>query len=95
MQKIMMPSTPWCDHAKGFESGLRSWELDVRDWERASGTAWVDAVKYTVMMNVAPIFLKNSLQLGTHPSSTALRAALLHVTLPESLERIRPCQLEM
>ena len=44
MQKIMMPVKPWCDHAEGFESGLRSWELDVGDWERASGTALADAV---------------------------------------------------
>ena len=40
----MMPVKPWCDHAEGFESGLRSWELDVGDWERASGTALADAV---------------------------------------------------
>ena len=26
MQKIMMPAKPWCDHAEGFESGLRAWE---------------------------------------------------------------------
>ena len=37
----------------------------------------MEAVKYTVMMNMAPIFLRNSLQLGTHACSTALRAALL------------------
>ena len=77
MQKIMMPAKLWCDHAEGFESGLRAWELDVGEWERASGTVLADAVKYTVMMNVAPIFLTNSLQLGTHPNSAALRAALL------------------
>ena len=35
------------------------------------------AVKFTVMMNMAPIFLGNSLQLGTYANSTALRAALL------------------
>ena len=65
-----------CDHTEGFESGVRSWELDVGEWERASGTALADAVKYTVMMNMAPIFLRNSLQLGTYANSTALRAAL-------------------
>ena len=47
MQKIMMPSKLWCDHTEGFESGLRSWELDVGEWESASGTALADAVKYT------------------------------------------------
>ena len=73
MQKIMMPAKPWCDHTEGFESGLSSWELDVGEWERASGTALADAVKNTVMMNMAPIFLRNSLQLGTFPNSAALR----------------------
>ena len=29
MQKIMMPAKLWCDHAEGFESGLREWELCV------------------------------------------------------------------
>ena len=62
---------------KGFESGLRAWQLDVGEWERASGTVLTDAVKYTVMVNMAPIFLRNSLQLGTYPNSAALRAALL------------------
>ena len=75
MQKINMPAKFWCDHADGFESGLRAWELDVGDWERASGTALADAVKYTVMMNMAPISLRNSLQLGTYPNSAARRAA--------------------
>ena len=32
----------------------------------------------TLMMNMAPIFLGSSLQLGTYANSTALRAALLH-----------------
>ena len=96
MQKIMMPAKPWCDHTEGFESGLRSWELDVGEWERASGTTLADAVKYTVMMNMAPISLRNSLQLGTYANSTALRAALLQwcYTL-EILERIRPRHMEM
>ena len=79
MQKIMMPARLWCDHAEGFESGLRASELDVGEWERASGTAMADAVKYTVMMNMAPIFLRNSLQSGTYANSAALRAALLQL----------------
>ena len=77
MQKIMMPAKLWSDHAEGFESGLRAWELDVGEWERASGTALADAVKYTVMMNMAPIFPGNNLQLGTYANSAALRTALL------------------
>ena len=78
-QKIVMLAKPWCDHAEGFEPGLRAWELDVGEWERASGTAVVDAVKYTVMMNMVPIFLRNSLQLGTYANSAALRTALLQL----------------
>ena len=62
---------------QGSESGFGVWELDVGEWERASGTALADAVKYTVMMNMAPIFLRNSVQLGTYSSSAALRASLL------------------
>ena len=62
----MMPAKLWCDHAEGFESGFRAWELDVGEWERASGTALADAVKYTVMMNMAPIFLRNNLQLAAY-----------------------------
>ena len=56
MQKILMPAKLWCDHAEGFESDLKHWELNVGKWERASGTALTDAVKYTVMMNVTLIF---------------------------------------
>ena len=42
MQKIRMLAKLWCDHAEGFQSGLRAWELDVGEWERASGTALAD-----------------------------------------------------
>ena len=66
-----------CDDAHGFESGLRAWELDVGEWERASGTALADAVKYTVMKDMAPNLLGNSLQLGTYANSAALRTPLL------------------
>ena len=57
MQKIVMPAKLWCDHAGGFESGFRAWELDVGEWERASESELADAVKYTVMMRMVPIFL--------------------------------------
>ena len=69
MQKIMMPAKFCCDHVEDFESGLRAWELDVGEWDRASGGALADAVK-SVMMNMAPFFLRNSLQLGTYANST-------------------------
>ena len=64
MQKITMPAKFRCDHAEGFESGLRAWELVVGDCERASGTALEDAVKYTVM-NMAPFFFGAVSRLGT------------------------------
>ena len=42
------------------------------EWERASGIALADAVKYTVMMNMAPVFLfRNSLQLGCQQHSSS------------------------
>ena len=79
MQKIKVPAELWCDHAEGFGSGLRAWELDVGEWERASGTVVVDAVKYTVMMNMVPIFLEEQIvQWCTYANSAALRTALLH-----------------
>ena len=86
MQKIMLLAKLWCDHAEGFEPGLRAWELDVGEWERASGTVLADAVNYTVRTNMAPIFLRNSLQLGTYANS---------VFFHEILDHPRPCQLEM
>ena len=44
--------------ARSKEQWLRKWH--VGDWECAAGTSLADAVKYTVMINVAPIFLKSS-----------------------------------
>ena len=35
----MMLAKLCCDRSEGFESGLTAWELDVGEWERASGTA--------------------------------------------------------
>ena len=42
---------------ESFESGLRVWELDVGEWECASGTALADAITHKVIMNMAPFFL--------------------------------------
>ena len=64
MQNISMPAKPLCDHTEGFEPGLRVWELDVGEWERASGTSLADAVKYTVMMNTAPDFSWEQVAVG-------------------------------
>ena len=33
MQKIMMPAKHWCDHAEGFESGSRAWELEDEPYD--------------------------------------------------------------
>ena len=46
-----MPVKLKCCHTEGFESGLSIWELDVGDWERASGIALDDAVMYTLMID--------------------------------------------
>ena len=43
--------------------------MDAGEWERASGTALADAVKYTVMKKMAPFFPGSSLQLGTYAKS--------------------------
>ena len=87
-----MPSKLWCDHAEGFESGLRAWELDVREVERASGTALADAVKYTVMMNVAPIFFSGTVHNWEHiPTVPLFKQPCCNGALhPETLDRIRP-----
>ena len=94
----MMPAEPRCDHVAGVVSGLRAWELDVGEWERASGAADADAVMYTVMMNVTPNLLGNSLHLGIYlckqcrSSNSCVAMVLLS---PEALEHPRPRQLEM
>ena len=77
MQKIMMLAKLWCQHAEGFESGLKAWELDVGEWERASGTVLADAVRVLSDDEYGTDFLRNSLQLGKHANSAALRTALL------------------
>ena len=95
-EKIMIPAKLWCDHAEGFESGVRAWELDVGELERASGTALADAVKITVMIHMAPIFLGTVFSWVHTPTVPLFEQLCCNgVTLPETLERIRPCQLEM
>ena len=93
MQKIMKL---WCDHSEVFESGLRSWELDVGERERASGTALADAVKYTVMMNMDLMFL-GSICSWVHMQTVPLFEQLFGngVFLHQTLEHLRPCQVRM
>ena len=70
MQKSMMPARKVLNQDR--DPG--SWTSES---ERASGTVLADALKFTLMMNMDPIFLRNSLQLGTYANSTTLRASLL------------------
>ena len=92
----MMPAKPWCDHTEGFESGLGSWKLDGGEWERASGTALADAVKYTVMMNMAPIFSGTVCSWVRIPTVPPFEQPCCNCVIhPETLERIRPRHLEM
>ena len=56
---------------------MRAWELEVREWDCAPGTVLADAVKYTVMIKMTPIFLRSNLQLGTYSNSAALRKAFV------------------
>ena len=96
MQKIMMLAKPWCDHTEGVESGLRSWELDVEEWERAYGTALADAVKCTVMMNMPRFFLETVCSWVHMPTAQLfVQTCCNGVTPLETLERIRPRHLEM
>ena len=62
-----------------------------------SGNALLELRSNTVMMNVAPNFLRNSLQLWIHTPTVPLfeQFCCNGVTLPETLERIRPCQVAM
>ena len=53
MMKIITPSS-WEKHPDGFEAGLRQWELDIAEFEKASGDILNDMVKYAIMMNQAP-----------------------------------------
>ena len=96
MQKIMMPAKLWCDRAEGVETGLRVWELDVREWQRVSGTALVDAVKYTVMMNMAPFFSGTMCSWALTPTVPLFEQLCCNgVFLPETLDHLRPCQLQI
>ena len=71
---------------------MRAWELDVGKWERAlEPDPLANAVKSTMMMNMAPIFLTNNPQSGENGNIAALRKALLFD--PESLEHPRPRHL--
>ena len=97
MQKIMMPAKLWCDHAEGFESGLRVRELDVGEWQRASGTARADAVKvhtddeYGTQFSLGAVC--SWVLMPTVPLFTQLCCNSVIIT--ETLEHPRPCQLEM
>ena len=87
MQKIMMLAKLCCVRSEGFDSGLTAWELDVGEWERASGTA----LKHSDDECGTPIFL-GTVCSWVHTPTVPLFEQLCcnGVTLPETLERIRP-----
>ena len=61
-----------------------------------NGNALLELRGQVQSMQKALVFLRNSLQLGTYANSAGLRTALLQwCHSSETLERIRPCQLEM
>ena len=76
MMKIITPSS-WEKHPDGFEAGLRQWELDIAEFEKASGDILNDMVKYAIMMNQAPKSLKVQLVVGGYVDATALKGALI------------------
>ena len=73
----MMLAKLWCDHAEGFEAGLRALEVDVREWDVRQELLLADAVKFTLIMYMAPNVLGNSLQLCTYANSAAIRSTLV------------------
>ena len=77
MRKIMMPAKHRCDHTEGFESGLRSWEWDVGEWERPSGTCVGGCSQVHSGDEFGPDSALKQSAVGTYANSTALRAALL------------------
>ena len=93
MQKIMMLAKPWCDHTEGFESSLRSWELDVGKWENAPGTALADAVVHSDD-EYGPRFFLETVCSWVHMPTAQLFAqpCCSGVTPLGTLERIRPRQ---
>ena len=95
MQKIMKSVKPWCDQTEVFESGLRAWELDVGDWERASGNALANKVKYTVMMNMTPIFLRNNCRLAHVQTVQFFEPHCCHGVTPATWEHPIAHQQEM
>ena len=97
MLRIMMPAKLLVRPRGRFCIRLESQgELDVGEWERVSGIALTDALKNTVMMHMAPIFLRNSLHLVLFPIVALFEHLSCNGVLhPETLERIRPWQVDM
>ena len=87
----------WCDHAGGSESGLRAWELDVGEWERASEAALVDAVKVQSDDEYGTDFFLRAVCSCVLVQTVPLFEQLCcnGVIRPAILEHPRPCQLEM
>ena len=86
MQKIMMLAKLWCDHAERFESGFTAWGLDVGEFGHCVGRC----------CQMTPIFF-DPISSWVHTPTVPLFEQICcnGVALPETLEQIRPCQLEM
>ena len=71
--------------------------MDVGEWERASGTALAGAVKLQSDDECGAEFFLGTTCSWVHTPTVPLFEQLCcnGVTLPETLEQIRPCQLEM
>ena len=82
MQKIMMPAKLWRDHAEGFESGLKAWELMS---DNAN-----DVLELRGKSNMAPV--SGTVCSWVHANSAGLRTLCCNgVTLHETLDTVRPC----
>ena len=95
MQKIMMLAKHWCDHEEGFESGLRA-----RGWMSENGNALLELrwqMQSKTQCCLWHRFFSAAVCSWVHTPTVPLFEQLCcnGVTLPENLERIRPCQLEM
>ena len=79
-------------HDEGFESGLRAWELDVGEWDCASGTSFGRCSQVHSDDEKNTDFLWKGCS-WVHTPTVPLFCN--GGTLPETLGRIRPCQLVM
>ena len=92
MQKIMMLAKHWCDHEEGFESGL-----SPGAGCRRMGTRFWRQMQSKTQCCLWHRFFSAAVCSWVHTPTVPLFEQLCcnGVSLPEILERIQPCQLEM